>query len=458
MKKRYFLPVAIFGFVVVCSLTLLLWFLLNSKDIPDFHSQFEKPISRLADNDNAYLQLKLDRFKSNDPDVRAIDTGVLQKHISGEAWNNDFVENVSFALADEISSVKSLHQFERFSTPFNPQDPLLLPAYGHLVTLFRAHLLHAVRYEKLGQYGDAITAYSESFTFLKLIMSDQNLTLVGYMVGLVLHYDLLHQIYRLSSNGELEDRHLLKLNRMLGEWGRPTRSEFVKMMSNEFYFFSFYIDRKHSASAYSLFNHDHFFGEAGADSLADHLMLNLFQRFPNFYVHHNRSLRKADQYFNGLLKRFGEACDVGPISKECSFQESAGDIRLIDVVTPNSLGVRISEHVSVYESYFARRCFAYTQVEALKAIVAIKRFEREHGAIPHSLDELVPQYLDVLSQDYFSRQPLKFSSEKGWLYSVGLNREDDQGSEESFYHYKCIEDACAYNPTFKIDFSLPGSG
>lgn len=78
----------------------------------------------------------------------------------------------------------------------------------------------------------------------------------------------------------------------------------------------------------------------------------------------------------------------------------------------------------------------------------------EHaGELPATLGDLVPKYLEVLPVDYFGGQPLHYSREKQWLYSLGADYKDDGGSLDGFYRGRCDEDKpCFNNPTVPLIF------
>jgi hypothetical protein len=66
------------------------------------------------------------------------------------------------------------------------------------------------------------------------------------------------------------------------------------------------------------------------------------------------------------------------------------------------------------------------------ATLAAMRYEREHGAWPGTLRDLVPQYLDAVPQDPFAQdQPLRYATNNGLarIYSIGVNRTDEGGDD-----------------------------
>ena len=62
--------------------------------------------------------------------------------------------------------------------------------------------------------------------------------------------------------------------------------------------------------------------------------------------------------------------------------------------------------------------------------LSILRYERKVGALPESLDALVPQYFDEVPMDFWSGEELRYLSEGRAfaVYSLGRNRADDNGS------------------------------
>ncbi len=68
-------------------------------------------------------------------------------------------------------------------------------------------------------------------------------------------------------------------------------------------------------------------------------------------------------------------------------------------------------------------------VRVLTAELAVRCYRTEQGRLPTGLEQLVPQYLQRVPADPFTRQPLIYRVQgKNWLlYSVGEDRVDDGG-------------------------------
>jgi hypothetical protein len=67
-----------------------------------------------------------------------------------------------------------------------------------------------------------------------------------------------------------------------------------------------------------------------------------------------------------------------------------------------------------------------------RTALALERYRLAQGALPDSLDQLVPQYADAIPADPFDGQPIRYKLlDKGYaVYSVGWNESDDGGGAD----------------------------
>ncbi|EIP97308.1 hypothetical protein OpiT1DRAFT_01742 [Opitutaceae bacterium TAV1] len=66
------------------------------------------------------------------------------------------------------------------------------------------------------------------------------------------------------------------------------------------------------------------------------------------------------------------------------------------------------------------RLLHFSRQSALRAFLAARLYEREHGELPASLDVLVPDYLPEVPFDYIDRQPIRYDRELRAVWSLGL--------------------------------------
>jgi hypothetical protein len=67
----------------------------------------------------------------------------------------------------------------------------------------------------------------------------------------------------------------------------------------------------------------------------------------------------------------------------------------------------------------------------IEPVAALQAYRRATGALPESLEVLVPAYLEAAPVDLFDGNPMKYSQERGIVYSVGSDGVDDGGDEGS---------------------------
>jgi hypothetical protein len=74
------------------------------------------------------------------------------------------------------------------------------------------------------------------------------------------------------------------------------------------------------------------------------------------------------------------------------------------------------------------------RMEAAKTAIAIERYRLAHqGAVPPTLDALVPNFVEAIPVDPFDHQPLRFKRlERGYVvYSIGADGIDNGGVERT---------------------------
>ena len=67
-----------------------------------------------------------------------------------------------------------------------------------------------------------------------------------------------------------------------------------------------------------------------------------------------------------------------------------------------------------------------------RAALAVERFRLGAGALPENLADVVPRYLDVLPEDPYDGNPLRYRKlDKGFVvYSIGKDGIDDGGEPQ----------------------------
>jgi hypothetical protein len=118
-----------------------------------------------------------------------------------------------------------------------------------------------------------------------------------------------------------------------------------------------------------------------------------------------------------------------------AFNSSLAQVREMNKSIPSLiLGILRSD----FEKNLRSRTNMEASITALRTLIALKRFIRETGKPPASLDELVPKFLDHLPRDPFDGEVLRYSltpypgsTLPFRLYAVDIDLEDDGGEFES---------------------------
>ncbi len=124
--------------------------------------------------------------------------------------------------------------------------------------------------------------------------------------------------------------------------------------------------------------------------------------------------------------------------------------------------------------HFVRQSRVRAQVNtgSVLAALAVIRYQREHGRLPETLNDLVGEFLKQVPQDPFDYQPLRYvpKGDTFVIYSVGINGVDDGGQVvmrrrgEDWYSFVAdpsqAEDADELRPlpagSYDLQFDYPG--
>lgn len=144
--------------------------------------------------------------------------------------------------------------------------------------------------------------------------------------------------------------------------------------------------------------------------------------------------RKSSTYnadFNFYLDRMDECVKATtlPFPKRLEAASQWG----ADVSEAKTKGYQISGLIlPAYEKSFERAAECAGRLRVTQAALAVERYRLAHrNALPASLGELAPQFIDPVPTDPFDGQPLRYTkaSPKGFvIYSIGKDRKDDGGT------------------------------
>lgn len=115
-------------------------------------------------------------------------------------------------------------------------------------------------------------------------------------------------------------------------------------------------------------------------------------------------------------------------------------------VSGNAIGeLFLNMLVPMSEGLAARKSRENISVTATQILLALKVYKMQHGKLPESLSDLVPQFFPQVPLDDFNGKPFGYLPDKKIIYSVGPCLKDLEGKERK-------RESGDYNLPFKIRF------
>jgi len=149
-----------------------------------------------------------------------------------------------------------------------------------------------------------------------------------------------------------------------------------------------------------------------------------------YLLHANRTKAMfADLAMNGISNCTLPYSEMDlSIPHDVSDQEASVIRRLL---TPNAVGqILFSMLAPSIDGLCLRMCVVDLYGSAIQTLLALKAHKQDHGSLPDSLNELVPDYLKKVPMDAFDGKALRYDRGKKIVYSVGKDLKDDGGLKE----------------------------
>ncbi len=109
---------------------------------------------------------------------------------------------------------------------------------------------------------------------------------------------------------------------------------------------------------------------------------------------------------------------------------STNDSTLQLILSGNAIGkILTGLSLPAGEKFLSKKCRENVNVSATRTLLALKCYKIKYGALPKILSDLVPEFLAAIPLDDFDGKPLRYSTEKAIIYSVGLDLIDSGGQE-----------------------------
>ena len=474
------LPIIVFAMIVA-------YFLIGSIDDKIFDDQgLYAAFEDVDEEDNGFLHIAYtqdEKFKVYDS---RSDATFVKHFLEGSEWDQAKVDQILKESEGYLQDILTALEKPYFRLP-ELDDVYAMPIYSPLFDLARLLLLKAVDGFTKRDMEAAVEYFGYALAFSQAIQSESGHSLISYHVGQAMQGEVVDWISRIVAvetalaieHDDYNVKTLEEFQLLLD--GMPVYFDdgYKEVFANELRFAEEYLKitrEENFSKRWGSFKDEHLSDsnnrkykddsdeEVLTDDNASRIKIDFVSDAihtisPGFYMHRNALLNQSAVELKRNADLASGFCDaVGPIVditfpnvRENGLPE---EMNWRDVFASNLSGHHQQIQVNSFNSYFIRRCFTRTELEAVKATIAIGLFEHENRERPEKLEELVPEFIDSLPIDYFNGQPLGYSKDKAYLYSVGSNFIDNGGSDETVYHSSCYRDInCSENPTFLIKFS-----
>lgn len=132
---------------------------------------------------------------------------------------------------------------------------------------------------------------------------------------------------------------------------------------------------------------------------------------------------KTRRLYIEMMRRSVAAIDL-PLMEQRAVVNNDAFVRTIRrsfVTHPeNAMGrVYLAIIVPTTSRILTARLYSETQISTVEALLALHLYQRDHAALPPTLDALVPDYLASVPLDYFDGAPIRYSKEMAAIWSVG---------------------------------------
>ncbi|HLA85014.1 MAG TPA: hypothetical protein VJL29_09480 [Thermoguttaceae bacterium] len=399
------------GVPVVLIVVLVVAFLLASRDIaPPSTPDLVPQRANVADADNAFTYLKEAVAAADWPvgDERERIDKILDKPESDPRYVADLLTRNKEALTI----------LDRGLTCDICQGPEILRIDDSMEyvqgwrTLSRLLWLKAMHDKDAGRWDEATTACCNLLRFGNLIQKDPG-SLVHYLVGLALLGQGFNASETLALSPDMPKDQLARLAQALADVG-PFDAGLVQSLKGEYQLASNTVGELAQGKTP--------FGDGELKGLPATRVGYVFQ--PN----------RTKQIFADLFRNYLENVSLPPAQRKLlDVEEQLGiqkKSRITLMLSPNGVGKML---VALMAPATEAILEASSRVEGMRAanqlMVACRRYEKDHGELPPTLDALVPTYLDAVPRDPFDGKPMRYVRDRAVVYSVGTDLVDGGGKE-----------------------------
>jgi hypothetical protein len=391
------IPFVIFGFyIAICSLDE------KPHNVSDL--TFE-PLA-LADTENAYEQLAFAAAQAAETlSLTEQDKDKRDSFIAGETWDQSQVSAWLVALSSTWPRYEQAARLPQSQGPI-PQSPEdVFPEIGQIQRLCQFQLLRA---REALHRNDSQAALTYALTNLHAgsRIADSRSSLICYLTGIAIRTSALAVILEAARHPDCPPALIRETARQLDSL-RSTVESLAYSFRGELYF---------ANGALAIVEKNGLGSLADVDSSS--LIFRLVPRIQILYKGNKTrriyadSLREAISHINAdatELILYREQINSRRKDNLSRNPDNAIGRIFLAIVTPTWPAL-VHSHVN-----------DESRVSAYQALLAILAYQRDYGAPPRTLDQLVPAYLASIPQDHFTRAPIRYDPDLKVIWSAGEN-------------------------------------
>lgn len=164
----------------------------------------------------------------------------------------------------------------------------------------------------------------------------------------------------------------------------------------------------------------------------------------------NRTQERFAELYRSLARGDAPACGAPPARGELVPMARPRTLTSLAILfLPNGGGeMLLAKAAPLLRTQLVQRCDAEAELAATRAHLALRAYFVDHGALPQSLDALVPDYLPAVPRDPFGGAPLRYSAERRLVWSIGDDLRDEGGRPD-------LGARATSEPSFALAFDAP---
>lgn len=415
MHKFGYYFAMILGIPLLSAYSLLQVLNLSAYDIPNpKDNDLQLQTLNVPKQDNAYyvfLEAKDKIYLPEDKLAKSLDDALAQEILQKNEQ--------ALALLDK-GVVLSVYQQPEFQNPKDYNASQVVTSVSFLRNLAQVNSIKALVLQSQGKEKEAFDQSLKTIKMAQMIQDSQG-TLINYLIGLSIKETGLSNFRELIQGSNLSSSELLSYVSQLDQY-KESRLSLQRALKSEY---AMIVNTKEE-SIDPIFRGEKPKGDAG--ELLEGIPQNVVAG-NIFYYQPNRTKLLFAQVYRNMISN----ADKKSYSLVTHAEKIPTDWTI--VFENNAVGKILSNIVNVsFDSLYEKRFQENFSVKATQLQLALKAYKQANSNLPSSLAELSPNYISEIPQDPFDGKAIRYSAEKGIIWSVGKDLQDNNGgiSEEDW--------------------------